>query len=126
MTSGATGGMMLEKVDFMQESPSMNGAINYAKQDGSNSTYTDYIVFKTDKKTDNKIYESAVKLQADLKNGDEKYHVFTNNCADAVESVIEKGTGVDLPSGISPSPNTNFGNIKNNQKEIQEELNKNK
>lgn len=38
--------------------------------------------------------------------------------------IFEKGTEVDLPTGLSPIPNTNFHNIKEKQADIQKNLDK--
>ena len=47
----------------------------------------------------------------------------TNNCADAVQIVIEKGTGVDIPMGLSSKSNSNFEKVKSNQNQIQSDIN---
>ena len=51
--------------------------------------------------------------------------MFTNNCADIVKDIFEKGTDAHLHMGISPSPNDNFENIRDKQTDIQNELNEN-
>jgi hypothetical protein len=122
VTSGTRGGMLLEPLD----AKNMKEAINMAKQDGSNSTYTDQVVLKTDSKTDNAIFKIATSEQEKINSGKEKYNALTNNCADVVVKVVESGTKVDLKEGSSPKPNTQFENIKENTKETQKEIDKNK
>ena len=61
--------------------------------------------------------------QEKFKTGKEHYRLLTNNCADIVKDIFEKGTDSDLHMGISPSPNDNFSNIKENKEGIQKEIN---
>jgi RHS repeat-associated protein len=119
-TSGTHGGMNLKHLG----AKNMKEAINLAKQDGSNSTYTDQVVLKTNSKMDNAIYNAATSEQDKINTGKEKYNVLTNNCADVVVKVIENGIKVDLKDGSSPKPNTKFDNIKVKVKETQQEINK--
>jgi hypothetical protein len=42
---------------------------------------------------------------------------------DIVKDIFEKGTDSDLHMGISPSPNDNFSNIKENKEGLQKEIN---
>ena len=117
--SNIDGGMMIKQL----ESNSNKDAIEEVKSyDTQNSEYTDYIVFDTSKEIDDKIYDSAVNKQKDINNKNTYYRVLTNNCADIIEDVIEKGTGIDLPTGLSPSPNTFFNNIIEQKDEIQKKL----
>jgi len=53
-----------------------------------------------------------------------EYNAITNNCADAVKTIIKKGTGVSLPMGLSPKPNENFKEIKKNLEDTQSKINK--
>lgn len=125
ISSGAGGGMFLKKIEFGKENPSMQGAIGIiSKIDKSNSAYTDNVVLKTSSEMDNSIFVNAAVLKNSLAEGDTKYNAITNNCANAVESVIEKGTGVDIPTGSSAKPNENFKIIKDNKDKIQVEINK--
>lgn len=50
----------------------------------------------------------------------------TYSYTDIIEDVFEKGTGVDLPTGLSPNPNSNFENIVENKTKIQDDLNNKK
>lgn len=68
------------------------------------------------------MYNAAQELQSDLDSGKESYRVFTNNCADMIETIFETGTKVDLPTGLSPKPNSNFDKIKKNQLQIQKDI----
>lgn len=120
-SSGTQGGMSLVPLD----AKNMKEAINLAKQDGSNSTYTDQVVLKTNSKTDNAIFKTATSEKDNINSGKEKYNVLTNNCADVVVKVVEKGTKVDLKEGSNPKPNEQFNNIKENIKETQKEIVKN-
>jgi len=121
-TSGTQGGMDLKPLD----AKNMKEAIGLAKQDVLNSPYTDQVVLKTDSKTDNAIFKTATSEQEKINSGKEKYNVLSNNCADVVVKVVESGTKVDLKEGSSPKPNTQFENIKENAKETQKEIDKNK
>jgi RHS repeat-associated protein len=115
--SGDQGGMT---VTPLTGAKSMDEAVNMAKQDKNNSTYTDQITFKTDSKTDQKIYDETVAKQDKVNSGEEKYNPITNNCADGCENPIEKATGVTLPNNTGP--NTNFKNLKKDKAEIQKNL----
>jgi len=121
-TSGTQGGMDLKPLD----AKNMKEAIGLAKQDVLNSPYTDQVVLKTDSKTDNAIFKTATSEQEKINSGKEKYNVLSNNCADVVVKVVESGTKVDLKEGSSPKPNTQFEYIKENAKETQKEIDKNK
>lgn len=72
---------------------------------------------------DQSIFENAKNLKTSFENGDTKYNAITNNCADAVNTVIKKGTGVSLSMGLSPKPNENFKEIKNNLEDTQSKIN---
>jgi RHS repeat-associated protein len=98
----------------------MNEAVAMAKQDKGNSAYTDQVTFKTDAKTDQKIYDATVDKANKVNSGDEKYNPITNNCADAVEKPITTATGVSLPNNVLP--NTNFSNLKDQNGTIQDNL----
>ena len=117
-TSGAQGGF---NVLPLTGAKSMDEAVSMAKQDKNNSEYTDQVTFKTDSKTDQKIYENVTDKADKVNSGDEKYNVVTNNCTDAVERPIEKATGASLPG--SPEPNKNFQTLKNEKGSIQKEIN---
>ena len=105
----------------------MATAIETAKViDTNNSIYDGYITFKTSETMDENIYKVATDKAAAFANGTEKYRLYTNNCADIIEDVFEKGTGVDLPTGLSPNPNSNFENIVENKTKIQDDLNNKK
>jgi len=119
-TSGTRGGMSLEPLD----AKNMKEAINLAKQDDTNSPYTDQVVLKTSSKMDNAIYNTATNEQEKINSGKEKYNLLTNNCANVVVNVVENGTKVDLKDGVSPLPNTKFDNMKENVKETQLEIDK--
>jgi hypothetical protein len=121
-TSGTLGGMDLKPLD----AKNMKEAIGLAKQDGTNSTYTDQVVLKTDSKMDNAVFQTATSEQEKINSGKEKYNLLTNNCADVVVNVVESGTNVDLSEGSNPKPNEQFKNIQENAKETQEEIDKNK
>lgn len=121
-TSGTQGGMDLKPLD----AKNMKEAINLAKQDGTNSTYTDQVVLKTSSKMDNAIFKTAASEKEKINSGKEKYNVLTNNCADVVVKVVENGTKVDLKEGSSPKPNTQFDNVKENAKVTQQEIDKKK
>ena len=64
----------------------------------------------------------AYAKQRKFQTGEEEYRLFTNNCADIVKDIFEEGTNVDLNMGISPRPNDNFENIKENKTEIQYDI----
>ena len=117
-TSGVQGGMQVVELTGAK---SMGEAINMAKGDTNNSPYTDQVTFKTDSKTDQKIFNSVTEKADNVNSGQDKYNVVTNNCTDAVERPIEKATGVSLPDNVVP--NTNFQNVKDNKTNIQTNLN---
>ena len=118
--SNQEGGISIVKI----EESSMSDAITFVRNnDKYNSYYDDYITFSTSKKMDDAMIKEATNKQENFKNGEEHYRLFTNNCADIVKDIFEKGTDSDLHMGISPSPNDNFANIKDKQNDIQNELN---
>ncbi len=81
----------------------------------------------TRKKSKTGIYHVMLRVNTEQspvqKTGKEHYRLLTNNCADIVKDIFEKGTDSDLHMGISPSPNDNFSNIKENKEGIQKEIN---
>lgn len=124
MSSGTEGQMALVQLDFEDNKPSMENAIKIIKdKDSYNSPYTDNLIFETSPKMDNDILTSAAILKVGFNEKNIKYNPITNNCADAVRIVIEKGTGIVLPVGNSPKPNNQFENIKKNKEKIQNEIN---
>ena len=124
ISSGAAGGMTLMKIPFEGTEATMDKAIEVAKSDKNNSLYTDNVVLKTSSKMDKSIFENAKNLKKSFENGDTKYNAITNNCADAVKTVIKKGTGVSLSMGLNPKPNENFKEIKKNLEDTQSKINK--
>lgn len=120
--AGVNGGMLVHTINDVKN---MDEAINYVKGfDTYNKPYDDQVTFKTSKEMDEKMYKVATEKAAEFENGTAKYRLLTNNCADIIEDVFEKGTGVDLPTGLSPLPNSNFQNIVEKKTEIQGNLNK--
>ena len=118
LSSGTQGGMSLQPLD----AKNMNEAVSLAKQDQNNSPYTDQLQFNTSSSMDKAIFGSAQELQKSVNSGETKYNALTNNCADAVVKVFEKGTGVDLPTGASPKPNDKFASIKEGAGNVQDNL----
>jgi RHS repeat-associated protein len=116
-SSGDQGGFVIKP---LTDAKTMDEAVAIAKQDKGNSAYTDQVTFKTDAKTDQKIYDATVDKADKVNSGEEKYNPITNNCADAVEKPITTATGVPLPNNVSP--NTNFKNLKEQQGTIQDNL----
>ena len=117
--SNVAGGMLIGAL----KSDNMDAAIAEAIEfDANNSKYDDNVVFKTTSEMDGDMYNAAQELQSDLDSGKEHYRVFTNNCADMIETIFETGTKVDLPTGLSPKPNSNFDKIKKNQVQIQKDI----
>ncbi|WP_316751764.1 hypothetical protein [Pedobacter gandavensis] len=116
-TVGVKGEMIVQPLTGAK---SMGDAIAQAKGDTNNSPYTDQVTFKTDSKTDQKIFESVSKQADDINSGKEKYNVVTMNCTDAIENPIEKATGISLPDNTIP--NKNFNNLKGEGGNIQKGL----
>ena len=110
-------------VELAKNAKDMAAAIEYAKLDDTNEKYDNQITFKTSETMDENMVKVATDKAAAFANGRDKYRLWTNNCADIIEDIFEKGTGVDLPTGLSPIPNSNFKNIVNNKTEIQNNLN---
>ncbi|WP_321520117.1 hypothetical protein [uncultured Bacteroides sp.] len=122
LSNGVPGGMHIYPIG---EFKNMSEAIScVGKIDTSNKPYTESLILKTSSKMDADVHKSAMNEQESLIAGDEKYNAITNNCADIVETVIKNGTGVDLPSGLSPKPNAKFDNIKEKKEDVQFEINK--
>lgn len=92
-------------VTGLEGAKSMQDAIKLAKGDTNNSPYTDQVTFKTDSKTDQKIFDSVIEKSNAVNSGSDKYNVFTNNCTDAIERPVEKATGVSLPNDMVPKNN---------------------
>lgn len=74
--------------------------------------YDNSITLKTTSKQDGIITSNAYSLQSDFRTKKEEYNVYTNNCTDAVQDVVEgaKGikTGITLPTDVDPRPNEYF------------------
>lgn len=113
-SQGVQGGM---NVVPLEGAKNMKDAISMAKTDTNNSPYNDQVTFKTDSKTDQKIFESVTQKAENVNSGDDKYNVVSNNCTDACERPIEQATGVPLPDNVEP--NKNFQQVKANQSGIQ-------
>lgn len=123
LSSGVQGGMYLGEIGFGDKEKNMNNAISIIGEiDKQNSRYTDNLIFETSSQMDKEVLQKAATLKSQMDKNDVKYNALSNNCADAVKRVFEKGTGVKLDIGKSPIPNTNFENIKNNQLEIQKKI----
>ena len=118
LTTGVQGGMNVTEI---KGASNMNEAIDAAKTDTNNSTYTDQVTFKTSSETDQKIYDETIEKQNAINDGEENYQALTNNCTDGVEDPIEEATDVNLSN--DPVPNSNFEDVKKNQEEIQKQLN---
>ena len=117
-SSGARGGM---EVKELTGAKSMSEAISMAtKGDTTNSPYTDHITFKTDSKTDQKIFEAVTEKAQKINSGQEKYKLLSNNCTDGIERPVEQATGISLPDGAIP--NDNFKEVKKEQNRIQTDL----
>ncbi len=89
--------------------------VNTGRVDGN--AYDDNITLKTTKEQDATIASNAANLQQAYANNDEKYHLITNNCVDAVQDVVQgdKGisTKIELPSDTwTPKPNSYFESLK--------------
>ncbi len=124
LSSGADGGMLLQEIKFGKKEPNMENAIVVISEtDTQNASYTDNVILKTSSEMDENIYKNAETLKKDFASKTVKYNALTNNCADAVQIVIEKGTGVDIPMGLSSKPNSNFEKVKSNQNQIQSDIN---
>ena len=109
---------------YIIETSSMNEAIGIVrKSDRVNSYYDDYLIFNTSDKMDSAMLKEAIEKKGSFEKGEEHYRLFTNNCADIIKDIFEKGTDTKLDMGISPFPNTNFSTIKDNKEDIQKELN---
>ncbi|MEI6697267.1 MAG: hypothetical protein WCO13_14530 [Bacteroidota bacterium] len=118
LSSGNQGGMVLQPL----EAKNMTEAVSLAKQDQNNSPYTDQVQFNTSTSMDKAIYGNAQELQKNINSGETKYNALTNNCADAVVKTVEKGTGIKLPTGVSPKPNDKFAKIKENAGMVQNNI----
>jgi RHS repeat-associated protein len=90
-------------------------AYDYVRtMDKNNSEYTDYIIIKTTKEQDKKIFRNAKSTRNELNKNKSNYHPLFNNCAEIVISCVEDdGTGIDIKDGFTPVPNRKFDNIKN-------------
>lgn len=116
-SEGVQGGMTVQELKGVK---TMDDAVKMAKTDTNNSPYTDQVTFKTDSKTDQKIFDEVNQKASDVNSGVDKYNVLSNNCTDAGERPIEDATGVSLPDG--PTPNSNFEKVKDEKSLIQMEL----
>ncbi len=119
--SNTPGGILIQRLSATSVEKAI---IEVNKTDGSNSEYKDSVTFETSSKMDDQMLRVASEKSEAMSTGDEKYRVLSNNCADIIEEIFEKGTKVDLPTGLSPSPNTNFQNIKEKHADIQKNLDK--
>lgn len=74
--------------------------------------YDNTVTLKTTTKQDVIITQNAYSLQKDFQSKKEEYNVYTNNCVDATQDVVEgtKGikTGITLPTDTDPRPNEYF------------------
>jgi len=118
--SGYTGGLMIQPMitknsagDIIQMTKDQAIAmVNTGKVDGN--AYDNNITLKTSKTQDAIITSNAINLQSAYQNQEEKYHLITNNCVDAVQDVVEGGTNIDLPSdNWTPKPNSYYQKLEN-------------
>lgn len=58
------------------------------------------------------MFNLAVESQIQHANKDKKYNLYTNNCVDACQDIIEKNTDINLPSDYNPKPNSYFEKLK--------------
>ena len=116
-SAGVQGGMQVVRIEGAKN---MADAVKIAKTDTSNSAYTDQVTIKTNSKTYRAIYDKTVEKADAINSGSDKYNLISNNCTDAVERPIEDATGVSLPNGAEP--NSNFDDLKSEQKTIQQEI----
>lgn len=87
--------------------------VTAGKADGTK--YDNSITLKTSQKQDGIITQNAYALQKDFQTKSEQYNVYTNNCVDACQDVVEgtKGTNTNimLPSDPNPKPNEYFKSL---------------
>ncbi len=119
-SGGVQGGMSLVPLGTKDK----NEAIAKAKQDQNNSPYSDQVELNTSTEMDANIFESAQEQQKQTNSGEKKYKLLTNNCVDAVQDPIAKGTGVKLPKDIDPRPNKYFAKLQKNQEKVQKKIDK--
>ncbi len=119
-SGGVQGGMMLVPLNTTD----VQEAINKAKQDINNSPYTDQVILKTSSEMDEKIFENAQKETGETNSGKKKYNLITNNCVDACQAPIEKGTGIKLPKDLDPRPNKYFSKLEKKLEKLQRKLDK--
>lgn len=121
--SGYTGGILIQPMIMKNSAGEIiqmtkQQAIEMVKTGGiDGNAYDENITLKTNKKQDDQIYSNAMKLQKAYEKKDEKYRLFTNNCVDAIQDVVQgdKGinTGIELPSdNWTPKPNSYYDKLK--------------
>jgi RHS repeat-associated protein len=108
ISSRFPGGFNLQKLNTTD----VEVAIATAKQDASNSPYTETVQLKTTNEQDEQIYKNALELEEDYKTGKQRYQLITNNCVDADQCTVQKKTGIKLPLDIDPRPNKYFQKLK--------------
>ncbi|MBI3219204.1 MAG: RHS repeat-associated core domain-containing protein, partial [Bacteroidetes bacterium] len=115
MLFGVSGGMELRPLGTKDRDEALEIALN----DTDYGPHQDYIEFHTSPEMDQKIYEAGEALADRMMSGKKKYHLLFNNCVDAMQVPIEKGTGVKLPKDVTPKPTKYYMKLKANQQKIQ-------
>lgn len=116
--SNYTGGVTIRPMQTVSQSGEIinmtkEQAIAFVQSGGGNGTkYDNSITLTTTNKQDELITQNAYSLQKDFQTKKETYNMYTNNCVDAAQDVVEgtKGTstGISLPSDWDPRPNEYF------------------
>ena len=113
--SGGVGIMPMQTVTKSGEVINMTKeqALAFVQSGGADGTkYDNSITLKTTQEQDGIITSNAYSLQNEFKTNNEEYNVYTNNCTDAVQDVVEGTkaieTGISLPNDTDPRPNEYF------------------
>lgn len=98
--------------------PTKEEVISVAQSGQLGYAYDDNIVLNSSKTQDAQITKNSFKLQRDYNAGREEYNLYFNNCADAMQDIIQTKTNIDLPIDFDPRPNEYFNKLKSRQDDI--------
>jgi hypothetical protein len=118
-TTGVPGYMSLVNTGQTNATQAMSWV---GTNDTSNAAFTRSLEFQTSNAMNQKIMSTAITFKNNINNGVTNYNLLTNNCSNPVINELA-ATGINLPSMVSPSPNSNFDTLQANQSNIQDQLN---
>jgi|GEM_PF-6573867 len=90
-------------------------AVELAKSGGLGYEYDDTQLIETTREQDEQIAQNALDIRDAHADGSKEYNVYTNNCTDACQDIIQTNTGINLPRDGNPRPNSYFNKLRKSE-----------